>query len=430
MVAPEVARRVRRVEVDAPLPYWPVGLMFAAFPLWFVLGLSGFMWVILAMPMAASLIRRRNLVVPKGSGWWLVFMVAVVGSVLSIDTVPRLSGWVLRFGYYIAAAVLLLYILNGRNGVDVWRVVRSLTILWMAVVVGGYLAFVVGELSFRAPLYYVMPAALLENELIEVLVTPSFAQVQDIIGFPVPRPKAPFNYTNGWGSMLALLTPFAFISLYDKRVGLPHKLIRLMMMAAVVPAIISLNRGLWLSLGVGLVYAAIRFGAAGEKKLVIQGLWGILVLAVVLYVTPLGGLITTRLETPHSNADRATLAIAAIEGAAERPLFGWGAPRPNERLKLPSVGTHGQIWFALFSHGFVGLVGFFGTMVNLAVTTRKQHSTAGIWAHVTLIIGLTQMPFYLMMPDQLFTMFAAAAVALRLQREVEPGLIRTPIAAR
>lgn len=416
MIAPSINRGALRSEVDAPLPFWPIVVMVAWYPIWFVLGLSGFMWVVLSLPMAASLVRRRGLVVPKGSGWWLLYLVAVLGSVLSLDAVSRFFGWGLRFGYYVGASVLLLYILNGRRGIDVFRVIRVFTILWMIAVVGGYLAFVLSDLSFRAPVYYVTPGSLRENDLINAWLEPSFAQLQDIIGVPVPRPKAPFTYTNGWGSMLALLTPFAFVALDDRRVGLSPKLIRVLMAASVVPAVISLNRGLWLSLGLGVIYAAVRFGVAGKRKLVIQGLWGMVVLFVVLSVTPLGGIIATRINTGHSNEDRVSLAIDAVEGAVEKPVFGWGAPRPNDR-NLPSVGTHGQLWFVTFSHGFLGAVGFVGTMLSLAWYTRKQASTAGLWVHTVIIIGIIQMPYYLMVPDQLFTVFAAAAIALRLQHE-------------
>lgn len=428
MLASRADRAIYRIEAEAPLPFWPVALMFAAYPLWFVLGVNGFTWVLLALPMAASLSHRRDLVVPKGAGWWLIYLVAVLGSALSIEGVARLSGWTLRFGYYAAATIVMLYVLNGRAGVNVWRVIRSLTLLWMVTVAGGYLAFVIGDFAFKSPAAYLMPRPLLENELIHTLMHPSFAQIQDIIGVPVPRPKAPFTYTNAWGSMLALLTPFAFIALYDRRVGLSYRVVRLTMIASVVPAVISLNRGLWLSLGLGLIYAAIRFGVAGERKLVIQGLWASVILVVVFTISPLGGLIATRINTGHSNEDRASLAIAAVEGAIERPVFGWGAPRPNER-NLPSVGTHGQLWFVTFSHGFVGAIGFVGTMLSLAWHTRKQVSTAGMWAHVTLIVGLIQMPYYLMVPDQLFVMFVAAAVALRLQQEADESVPILPVRA-
>jgi len=309
MLSPTIDRGAIRTEASAPLPFWPIAMMVAWYPLWFILGLSGVMWVVLSLPMAASLARRRGLVLPKGAGWWMIFLVAVIGSVTSLDAFTRFIG------------------------------------AWLQ---------------------------------------PSFAQVQDIIGVPVPRPKAPFTYTNEWGSMLALLTPFGFVALYDRRVGFSVKLIRIMMALSVIPAVISLNRGLWLSLGLGVIYAAIRFGVAGEKKLMIQGLWGMVVLVVVLSITPLGGLIATRINTGHSNEDRAGLAVSAIEGAIERPVFGWGAPRPNER-NLPSVGTHGQLWFVTFSHGFLGAVGFVGTMLSLAWHTRRQTSTAGLWVHVVIM---------------------------------------------
>lgn len=417
MVATSLDRSALRTEADAPLPFWPITLMVAWYPLWFILGLSGFMWVVLSLPMAASLLRRRGLVVPRGAGWWLVFLVAAAGSAASLDAVSRLFGWSLRYGYYVGASVVLLYILNGHGrGIDVFRVIRTFTILWMIAVVGGYLAFPLGDLSFRAPTFYVTPGVLRANDLIQAWLVPSFAQVQDIIGVPVPRPKAPFTYTNEWGSMMALLTPFAFMALYDRRVGFSPRLIRFVLAASVLPGIISLNRGLWLSLGVGLIYAAIRFGVAGERRLIIQGLWATVALVVFLSVTPLGGLIATRINTGHSNEDRTSLAVSAVEGAIEKPVFGWGAPRPNER-NLPSIGTHGQLWFVTFSHGFLGAIGFVGTMLSLAWHTRRQPSTAGIWAHVVIIVGIVQMPYYLMVPDQLFTVFAAAAIALRLQTE-------------
>ncbi len=403
-----------RPEANRPLPAWPLVAMIAAYPLWFILGLGGFTWVLFALPMAASLVRRRDLVVPKGSGWWLLFLVAVVGSVISIDSGARMAGWVLRFGYYIAASVTALYVLNGRSGLTVWKVVRAFTWLWQATVVGGFLAFVLGDLTFDSPMTYLVPASLLENDLIASMVRPSFADLQDIIGVPVPRPKAPFPYTNTWGSMLALLSPFAFIALVDRRVGFSPRLIRVGIAASVVPAIVSLNRGLWLSLGVGLAYAAIRLGVAGGNRAIRNSIVVVAALAVLLTATPLGGIIATRVETGHSNEDRLELVLDAVEGTVERPVFGWGAPRPNDR-NLPSVGTHGQTWFVMFSYGFVGAIGYIGAILSLAWRTRRQSTTAGLWAHVVIIVGLIQMPFYLHVPHQMFTILVAAAVALRLQ---------------
>ena len=389
--------------------------MITAYPIWFLLGLGGFMWVALAAPMAASLVRRRDVIAPKGIGLWVVFLLAVAGSALSIDTGGRFAGYLLRFGYYLAATVFLLYLLNGGRSVSVPRIVRAFTALWMLTIVGGCVALVVGELSFRSPAYYLMPASLLDNDLIATLVTPGFADVQDIIGVPVPRPKAPFAYTNSWGSMVALTTPFAFMALGDERTRLRPPLIKAMLALAVLPVVISLNRGLWLSLGVGIAYVAVRFGTVGRARSVARLLVVAVVLGAALALSPLGDLVASRVETGHSNGDRFELAVGAIRGAAERPWFGWGAPRPNVR-NLPSIGTHGQLWLVTFSHGFIGVVGFLGALVTFFAKTVRQTTATGLWAHAVILIALVQLPFYLLVPHSLFAVMAAVAVAVRSQR--------------
>lgn len=409
--------KIYRAEAEAPLPHWPVTLMISAYPVWFLLGLGGFMWVILAAPMAAALVRRRDLIAPKGIGLWLVFLTAVVGSAFSVDTPARFSGYLLRLGYYVAATIFVLYLLNGGRSVSVPRIVRAFTVLWMVTIAGGYLALIVGEFSYRSPVWYLLPAALLDNELINTLATPGFADLQDIIGVPVPRPKAPFPYTNSWGSMVALSTPFALMALADRRVDLPRNLVRLTLLAGIVPVVVSLNRGLWLSLGVGLAYGAVRFGIGGRRELLVRMVMIAVMGVCVVSVSPLGDLISSRLDNGHSDDDRFALATAAVEGTLERPVFGWGTPRPNGNQ--PSVGTHGQAWLVLFSHGFVGGAGFGGALLSFWFWTRKQVTSAGMWAHVVLVVAFVQIPVYLMIPHALFAVMAAVALALRYQSETD-----------
>lgn len=406
---------VYRAESEAPFPLWPLTLMISAYPMWYLLGLGGFMWVVLAAPMAATLLRRRDLVAPAGIGWWGVFLVAVAGSALSVDTAARFSGYLLRFGYYVAATVFLLYLLNGGRSVSVPRIIRAFTVLWMLTIVGGTVALVVGDLSFRSPTAYLVPPSLLGNELIETLVTPGLADVQDIIGFPVPRPKAPFAYTNSWGSMVALTTPFAFMALSDGRVAISTRLLKGVLALSVVPIVISLNRGLWLSLGVGVAYLAVRLGSDGRGRAAARIAIVVVLAAAVVALSPLGDLVTSRVETGHSNSDRLELAVAAVRGAMERPVFGWGAPRPNVR-DLPSIGTHGQLWLVIFSHGFLGVIGFVGALLTFFAKTRRQPTTTGLLAHTVVFIALVQLPVYLLIPHSLFAVMAAVAVAVRSQR--------------
>ena len=331
---------------------------------------------------------------------------------------PRLAGYTLRLGYYVSAGIMLLYCLNGGRGVDVWRIARAFTIWWLCTIGGGYLAFVLGEFSYQAPMGYLLPETLKANELVNTLVTPGFADIQSIVGFPVPRPKAPFSYTNSWGAMLGLLTPFGIMAQSDERVGIPPGVARVGLLLSVIPGVVSLNRGLWLSLGVGLLYAGFRFGMSGRTKLLGQMFVAGLVLSIILLFSPLNNLVAARFnnESP-SDATRSSLILGALDGAVERPVFGWGAPRPNPNPKHPPIGTHGQLWSLSFSHGFVGLVGYMGAMFSFFYWTRKQVTRVGIWAHTVVLIGIVQTPFYLQVPHQLFTILAAVAIAIRLQQD-------------
>ena len=413
--APVAERRRNRVQRRV-LPDWPIRAAFTLIPIYFLTGLAGFMWVILAIPMLAALFQKKDLVTFRGTSWWFFFMGAALLSGLNLDSAGRIAGWMLRMGYFTAAIIFGLYMLNGGRTLKTWTIVRSLTWLWMATVVGGYTAFIIGTYSYSSPMAYVMPGALLENDLIKTLVTPGFADVQDIIGVELPRPKAPFPYTNTWGSMLALLTPFALISLADSRVGISRQLVRIMLVASVVPAVVSLNRGLWLSLGIGIAYVAVRLGLLGSGGLLVRLFVGVMFLVLSLVVTPLGDLILSRIDNGHSDAGRTELVVTALEGTAERPLLGWGAPRPN-RDGLPPKGTHGQMWYLLFSHGILGAVGYCGFFASVGLRTWKQTSIPGLWSHAVLIIGGVQMFFYLTMPNQLFVMMAACALAVRFQSD-------------
>ncbi|MFW2380833.1 MAG: hypothetical protein ACN4GZ_03670 [Acidimicrobiales bacterium] len=310
------------------LPDWPIRAAFGLVPVYFLLGIAGFMWVILAVPMLAALLQKRDLVTFRGTAWWVFFLGAALLSAVNLDSAGRVAGWSLRYGYFVAALIFGIYMLNGGRTLTVWTIVRSLTWLWVATVVGGYLAFLIGTVSYESPMFYLMPGPLLENDLINTLVTPGFADIQDIIGLELPRPRAPFPYTNTWGSMLALLTPFALISLSDSRVGIKPQLIRFMLIASVVPAVVSLNRGLWLSLGIGVGYVAIRLGLLGSGGLLIRMMFGIGLLILILLITPLGDLIVTRIDTGHSNEGRAELVVTALEGTASARSWAGGLPDP------------------------------------------------------------------------------------------------------
>ena len=61
---------------------WPVLLLFVAYPVWWLLGLTGFIWAILCVPMLLWLYWRPSIRVPSGFGIWLLFLLWMCASMI------------------------------------------------------------------------------------------------------------------------------------------------------------------------------------------------------------------------------------------------------------------------------------------------------------------------------------------------------------
>ena len=106
--------------------------------------------------------------------------------------------------------------------------------------------------------------------------------------------------------------------------------------------------------------------------------------------------------------------LQAFDRTLDSPLLGYGGPRPSEvRENAPDVGTQGQLWMVLFSHGFPAAALFVGWFAYAFARTWRTRSSLGFWCHVTLLIGLLQMPVYGLLPVQIHVLMVAAALALR-----------------
>src|SRR5215207_5419588 len=139
--------RDRRIRLPA---HWPFTAMVIGFPLWWALGFGPFSTIVFAVPMAMQLRRMRPVRVPRGFGWWLLFMLAVLVGGLMLgstapDTVPDTVGgqiiaYTVRFLSYLSAAVLLLYMGNlGERGLPERVILKSLVVLFVVTVLGGLL---------------------------------------------------------------------------------------------------------------------------------------------------------------------------------------------------------------------------------------------------------------------------------------------------
>ena len=217
---------------------------------------------------------------------------------------------------------------------------------------------------------------------------------------------APMEATNGWGSTLGLLTPF-FILSWLLAPSVRRRTIGWTIAAlALVPLVISTNRGAWLSIAVALIYFAARRAFRGDARpLFAIVMLGTLVFACVLF-TPLAGVVSTRLDQSDvSDADRGNLYTLAFEKTQDSPFVGYGAPQ-SEDSGFP-IGTHGLFWYVMFSHGFVGLGFLLAAMVVLTASTAKARTPTAMWAHICIVIALTQVPYYGLLPQ--FVLVGVAA---------------------
>jgi hypothetical protein len=396
---------------------WPIVALFVAFPLWWALGISAFTWPVVAAPMLLALVWRRRTRAPVAMIAWLAFISWVLLSGLQISTGTTVLTFLYRFSLYAAAAVLFLYVYNmPRSRRLDGKVLRSLTIFWMIVVTGGYAGILLGSHTFVPPFEHLIPHGLRNKPFIQELVQPVFAQVQGFLGFPVPRPAAPFSYTNNWGANIAVLTLVAFASIAVAGRGRWRKLLIAMLVASLVPMVFSLNRGMVLSLAIGILYVTVRLAVRGRIGTLASVLAVATLMVIVVALTPLGHLFLAGLSSTHGNSNRTRINLyqQASAGAGASPLFGYGAPKAAVgQTTGPAIGTQGQLWLVLYSHGFPALAFFVGFILAVLWQTRRARGTVGLWLHAVPLVALSQIAFYGWLPVELQVVMVAAALAYR-----------------
>lgn len=397
--------------------------MFLGFPLWWVLGVSAFILPLMAVPMAAWLLRQRPALAPRGFAIWLAFLLWMFGSVTQVGGSDKLIHYMYTATLYVAVTIVLLYIFNiSREALPTERVITVMTIFWIYVVIWGVLGVVFPTFAFVSPMEHVLPKRFASNEFVHDLVHPALSQVQDILGYDQPRPKAPFTYATNWGAAFGILTPFAIMAWKHARRGSWKLLIAATFVAGIVPVVSSLDRGLWLSLGTGLTYAAIRLAMAGKGRALRTNLIVIFAMLALVYVTPLKTLVADRFAHPHSNNRRISLYQESIDRILEAPLFGFGTPQPSlVNPNAPPIGTQGQLWEVLVSHGIPGAILFVWWFVYQFWRSRSASQEVVLWCHTIILITLVQMPFY----DSLGVPLAVVMIAIAIAAREAPSRARS-----
>jgi hypothetical protein len=421
-------------------PGWPLVVLFAGFPLWWVLGLSSVLPVVLAVPMAVQLARRRHVLAPPGFGLWLLFLVWVAAGLplLWADAPGAVPGGgpsrLLVFGFwtawYLAATVVLLWVGNlDERELPSRRLFRLLGWMFVVTTLGGLLGVLAPTLEFRSLLEHLLPRGLAGNAFVESLIHPQVAVIQDVLGFDEARPTAPFAYANSWGSNLSLFLPFFVVGWMGRDAGWRRPIAPLVLALAAVPVVYSLNRALWASLALGVVYLVVRLAVAGRFAGLLVLSLGAAVTAVAIAVSPLGGLLIDRLGTPHSNERRGQLLVQTASSTVQgSPVAGFGSTRDVQgsffsiaggsrpdcpACGVPPLGTQGHLWMVMFSQGLVGLALFLGFFVRQAAAFRRGRSPTQLAGMCVLMFFGLQLFVYDTLGLPLFTVMIAVAMMWR-----------------
>jgi hypothetical protein len=398
--------------VRRPLPAWPVDALLWGFPLWWLLGLEPFVVAIFGLIMAPLLLVRRGLALPRGVAPWLAFLAWLLPCALMLNSALGLVGFAQRAGNFAAIGVVLLYVVNARERLPARRLVAGLVAVWLTVVAGGYLGVLWPQGRLTTPVGLLLPNSITGNSYVHDLVFPPFAEVQHPWGaaHPYDRPAAPFPYTNSWGAAIVLLTPVVFAHIATSRAR-TRVLLAAVMLAAIVPAAATLNRGMLAGLVIAASYVAVRLAFRGR-------VWPFLGLAVGLGTAAALAVSSGLLQAAAQRADygstqgRALLYQETFRRTLNSPLFGYGAPRPSDMLGV-SVGTQGFVWTLMFSYGFVGLALFLWFLFGAVLRTWRAPDTPALWLHATLVAACALIAFYGLGMMQLLTVVLVAGLLLR-----------------
>jgi hypothetical protein len=432
-----------RTQKNLDLPAWPITATLALYPLWWALGLGVLIFPIMAVPMLVLLLRRRAagrpLLLPPGFAWWALFLAAVVVSVAALGADPpgtvaehateRLVAVVYRLVLYVTMTVLLLYAGNlAEAELPRRRLVKLLGWLFVVTVVGGLLGMFAGTFEFTSPVEWLLPQGVRSKGFVQSLVHPYAAQIMDIVGGEKPRPAAPWGYTNTWGNNFCLLAGWLVVAAWSaKRLG-PRVFAVLVLGLSIAPAVVSLNRGLWIGLGVVILYVAFRYVLLGKLWIIGAVVVAAAGLVVALMASPLGETVSARMDNGKSNGVRSFLIERAVDGFVDSPVIGYGSTRNTiggrnsitvgesagcERCGNFTVGGNGQLWQLIYAHGAVGTVGYLGFFAYGLWRFRRDRSPIGIAASAAIVSSFSAMLWYNSLATPLAFMVLAFALLWR-----------------
>jgi hypothetical protein len=431
------------VRQPGELRSWPIVGLLLFYPLWWVLGLGTLIFVMIAVVMTYMLIRYRVIQripvkLPPGFAWWVLFLLTVCVSMFALNenpagTIPstltdRLLGAAYRIVSYVAITVIMVFVGNlSEKQLPKKKLIGLMAYLFGVTVAGGLLGMFAGKLQFTSPVELILPHHLRNNPFVQSLVHPAAAQLMTVLGHLSPRPAAPWGYTNTWGDNLGLLLVWFLVYVFAYRTRYKWLAIGLLVLA-LVPAVYSLNRGMWVDLGAAMVWIVIVMVIRG-KVWIIGAFGGLLALLLLDYlVTPLGNVVSARLAHQKSNGVRTYLTEQAVTGVVGSPIIGYGSTRNTSggrnsisvgssadcpRCGNFTIGGNGQVWQVLYAHGVVGLITYYGFFIFGLFRFRRDGTPIGLAGAAALVTSIVAGLWYNSLVTPLVFTFLAYALLWR-----------------
>lgn len=405
-------------------PGWPIVAQLGWWPLWWATGIGDFSPILIAIPMLWYMYKwrtiGRKITFPPGFGIYLLFLVvSTVGAVTLSLTAPytaagpastRFISWGLRAASYLAYAIMLVYTGNlTEEEFPRRRLAWQLGLVGLYSIGFGLAALVIPKFTFTSPFASLVPHSLQNggNGQIWAMLHPSMTQLQVFSGYG--RVTAPFLYANTWGNNVAILLPWLFVVWWCYGNRWQRRAIIPVMCISIVPIVFSFDRGLWLAIGVAVVYLAVRFALQGRFALLRAICVAFLVGVVVYFASPAHTLVSQRLANATSDSARISLSILSTKDAVASPIIGWGDTRRElggtksiavgrtskcSSCGQRSAGSNGQLWLLLISTGFVGTflyLWFFGYGIWRYWRDTTPYGLTGV---LVLLLGLVFMFVY------------------------------------
>lgn len=415
-----------------------LGTCIAGWPVVWVFGLTQFVFIAVALLLGYDLLRREHIRTPPGFIFWVLFLAVVLLSVTAMEATPpgtitgtgfgRYAAFAIRFLNYASTSVIMLWVGNtSERELPRLRIVLWIALLGVWTILLGFLALAAPHASVPTVMSFVLPSGVTDL-LGDGGSRASLAQVQTVLGSSAPRPAAPFDFTNAWGCVLSLaLIAMALVALNSRRLWVRLGLGALAL-ASIVPIVYSLNRGMWIGLGLSVVYIAVRLAARGRVLAIGALALAVGIAGIVFIASPLQGLVTSRLDHGQSNGIRSSLGTASLDGALHSPITGYGSTRQTigsdasitigktqdcPRCGNRNIGSTGQFLLLLIAQGFVGTGLYVLYFVRTFWAYRHDASPLGIGASLIVLLTLWYGFFYTALTMPLVIAFLAIALLWR-----------------